>query len=78
MYRFPVLLELKADAMNNTFFSPTNQLCLGVADPTNNSWVCASRIVNSYDSSTGMIGYTVPRDGTYAVIFNPVPYIGPP
>jgi len=78
MYRFPVLLQLKADSMDNTFFNATNQLSLGVANMSNNSWSCSSRVVSSYDSSSGMIGYTVPRDGVYAVIFNPIPYITPP
>jgi len=34
-------------------------------------------MISSYSTTTGRIGYTVPRDGVYAVIFNPIPYQAP-
>jgi len=73
-YRFPLTLELKADAMNMDFFNPTEHMCLATVEEAKNEWECASRTVKSYDSETGKIAFTVPRDGVYTVIFNPKSY----
>jgi len=63
---------MKIDPLNDTTFDPSNQLCLASADSVQSSWTCQSRRVE-YDSVNKKATFDVPRDGIYAIIFNPRP-----
>jgi len=69
-YRFPVILSLSTDVVQNS--DVENDYCLATPNPTTNQWECSTRNLVSV-SEANQLSYNVIQDGVYTVIFSPTP-----
>jgi hypothetical protein len=68
-YKFALLLTITYDAPSQSV--GVSDYCLGIV--FNGSWTCASRNYTTYDAETNTLSFLIPKDGVYAIIYNPLP-----
>ena len=70
-YRFPIVLYLTSDIMQNS--TRNSDYCMGQLNLATNQWECHSRALVEQEYDSDKMGYPVSEDGIYSVIFNPTP-----
>ena len=68
-YKFAPLLKITFDAPSSSV--DVSDYCLGLV--VNGSWVCTSRNYTAYDAEASTISFLIPKDGIYAILYNPLP-----